>query len=113
MLIFAYYYEKTESAAVFARAAELFGLFSAPLRLQILVLLCTRERSVTELKGRLGVQGPNVSQHLSVLYKARVIARRRNGVHMNRLVDGPGLQSLCRAVCDQVEAQPSAISVPH
>jgi ArsR family transcriptional regulator len=104
--------EKTESAAVFARAAELFGLFSAPLRLQILVLLCGGERSVTELKHRLGVQGPNVSQHLGVLYKARVIARRRNGVQMMyRVVDGPGLQSLCQAVCDQVGALPSAMSV--
>ena len=45
----------SEADEVFERAAELFGLLSAPMRLRILSELCTSERNVSQLLDRLGV----------------------------------------------------------
>lgn len=64
---------------VFERAAELFGLLSAPIRVRIVCELLDGERNVGELTERLGVSQPNLSQHLSTLYRCGLLTRRRAG----------------------------------
>lgn len=91
-------------AVVFERAAELFGLMSAPIRLRIISELCQGERNVTQLIERMDATQPNMSQHLGMLYRAGILARRREGSQVYYRVRDPRAQALCRAVCTQVAA---------
>ena len=50
--------------------------FANPTRLRMLDLLARREYSVSDLQTELGITAPNVSQHLSILKGAGVVATR-------------------------------------
>lgn len=52
---------------------------SSPVRLKVLDLLRTRERSGKELVTLTGVSQPNLSIHLRFLWETGVLARRREG----------------------------------
>ncbi len=91
--------------AVFERAAELFRVMSAPMRLKIISCLRDGEQNVSYLLGKINTTQPNMSQHLNTLYKAGILGRRRDGVQiLYRIVD-ERVAALCRAVCTQVETE--------
>ena len=91
-----------QSEQVFERAAEVFRLMSAPMRLKIISALCQNEKNVGELLQAVATTQPNMSQHLNTLYKAGVVGRRRDGVQIYyRLIDDR-VATLCRAVCTQI-----------
>ena len=91
-----------QSEQVFERAAEVFRLMSAPMRLRIISALCQGEKNVGELLRDVATTQPNMSQHLNTLYKAGVVGRRRDGVQIYyRLIDDR-VATLCRAVCTQI-----------
>ncbi len=92
---------------VFLKAAELFGVLSAPMRLRIINCLRSGELSVTQLLGRVETTQPNMSQHLNTLYRAGILGKRRDGAQvMYRIVD-ERVQVLCQAICSQIaEEQP-------
>lgn len=91
-----------QSDQVLKRAADLFRLMSAPMRLKIISALCQSEKNVTELLACVATTQPNMSQHLNTLYKAGVVGRRRDGVQIYyRLIDDR-VATLCRAVCTQI-----------
>lgn len=69
----------SEQDRVFERAAELFGLLSAPVRLRIVQALLEGERHVGQLVEEVGTTQPNLSQHLTTLYRCGVLTRRRLG----------------------------------
>jgi len=85
-------------ADVFERAAEVFGLLSTPVRLQIVDALCRREMSVGELLLRIPVAQPNLSQHLGLLYRAGLLARRRDGPQIFYRIDARFAPMICAAV---------------
>jgi ArsR family transcriptional regulator len=91
-----------ESHHVFERAAELFGLLSSPLRLRIVSELCRGEQNVSGLLERIDTTQPNLSQHLSTLYRAGVLARRREGAQIHYRIANERVASLCRAVCTDI-----------
>lgn len=84
---------------VFELAAELFGMLAAPARLRILCLLLHGEKSVGEIVEKLGVGQSNISQHLSVLHRARIVGRRRAGAMVFYSIVSEPVMSLCAAVC--------------
>jgi ArsR family transcriptional regulator len=86
---------------VFDRAADLFGLLAAPTRLRIVCALMEGERNVTELLERVPVSQPNISQHLGMLYRAGVLARRRMGSQIYYRVDHDPVRRLCQALKDR------------
>lgn len=88
--------------AVFERAAELFGLLSTPIRLRIISQLCNCEKNVGQLLECIDVAQPNMSQHLNMLYRAGVVARRRSGAQIFYRIADPSALLVCRAVCTQV-----------
>jgi DNA-binding transcriptional ArsR family regulator len=45
---------------------------------------------------------PNLSQHLSTLYRGGVLAERRDGTQMYYRLQSERVATLCRAVCTQV-----------
>ena len=87
---------------VFERAAEVFRLMSAPMRLKIISALCQTEKNVGELLHDVPTTQPNMSQHLNTLYKAGVVGRRREGVQIYYHIADERVAALCRAVCTQI-----------
>jgi ArsR family transcriptional regulator len=90
-----------DSEQVFSMAAELFGLLSAPVRLKIVCALSEGEMNVSQLLERVPATQPNLSQHLSTLYRCGVLARRRVGAQVYYRVTGERVALLCEAVREQ------------
>lgn len=67
---------------VFASVAELFAVLSTPIRLKIIRAVCQNEKSVSQLLMEIETTQPNMSQHLSTLYRCGVLAKRREGTQM-------------------------------
>jgi ArsR family transcriptional regulator len=91
-----------ESDEVFELAAEVFRVMSAPMRLKIIACLCNGERNVSELLSEIETTQPNMSQHLSMLYRSGVLAKRREGVQIYYRIVNDRVVTLCRAVCTQI-----------
>ena len=94
-----------ESDAVFATAAELFGLLSTPIRLKIISALCHGEKNVSQLLAEIDTTQPNMSQHLSTLYRAGVLGRRRDATQIYYRIQNERAASVCRAVCTQIAVE--------
>jgi DNA-binding transcriptional ArsR family regulator len=90
---------------VFEKAAEMFRVMSAPMRLKIISCLCDGEQNVTYLLSKIATTQPNMSQHLNTLYKAGVLAKRRDGVQIHYRIANEQIVNLCKVVCMQVEAE--------
>ena len=69
--------QTTETSRV--RAAAIARAMSDPKRLCVLERLASGEHSVSDLSREAGCQVPNMSQHLSVLRSAGLVASRREG----------------------------------
>jgi ArsR family transcriptional regulator len=93
----------SKSDEVFESAAEVFRVMSAPMRLRIINCLCDGEKNVGELLQAIDTTQPNMSQHLNTLYKAGVLAKRREGVQIFYHIANQKVVNICRAVCMQVE----------
>ena len=94
-----------ESDTVFATAAELFGLLSTPIRLKIISSLCHGEKNVSQLLDDIDTTQPNMSQHLSTLYRAGVLGKRRDGTQIYYRIESERAATLCRAVCTQIAVE--------
>ncbi len=97
-----------ESEEVFEKAAEVFRVMSAPMRLRIISALCHGEKNVGELLAEINTTQPNMSQHLSTLYQAGVLGKRREGVQIYYRIVNESVVSLCRAVCVQIASESPA-----
>ncbi len=87
---------------VFSSAAELFRLLATPIRLKIISALCQHEKNVSQLLAEIDTTQPNMSQHLSTLYRAGVLARRRDATQIYYRIGDERAAGLCRAVCTQI-----------
>ena len=91
-----------EKGRVFELAAELFGVLATPMRLRILSALCDKEKSVSQLLQEIDPTQPNLSQHLKLLYRAGVLAKRKDGTQVIYRVQSEKAVMLCRTVCTQI-----------
>ena len=62
-----------------ATSDDVFRAVSDPTRRAILDLLAESDRSVGDIVSRFEMTQPAISQHLTVLTKARLVCRRRDG----------------------------------
>lgn len=92
---------KPSEDQVFVRAAELFGVLSAPTRLKIISAVGRGEQNVSELLAVIETTQPNMSQHLSTLYRSGVLAKRRNGSQTFYRLRSERVAMLCRAMFTQ------------
>jgi DNA-binding transcriptional ArsR family regulator len=92
-------------------AAHRFALLGDPSRLRILrALLDIGEVPVGELAGVTGLTRTNLSQHLSRLAVAGLVARRRDGTTIYyRIADG-SLGELCELVCNSLRERGRALA---
>jgi len=95
----------TESEEVFEKAADLFRVMSAPMRLRIISALCNGEKNVGELLAEIDTTQPNMSQHLNTLYQAGVLGKRREGVQIYYRIINERVVTLCRSVCVQIASE--------
>ena len=93
---------KQSEDQVFDSVAELFSVLSTPIRLKIISAVCQGEKNVSELLAQIDTTQPNMSQHLSTLYRSGVLAKRREGTQMYYRLQSERVATLCRAVCTQV-----------
>lgn len=89
---------------VFDMAAELFRIMSAPMRLKILNCLSDGEKNVSYLLSKIDTTQPNMSQHLTTLYQAGILGKRREGVQIHYRIVDERVAKLCRAVCSKIES---------
>lgn len=96
------------SDEAFEKAAQVFRVMSAPMRLRIISALCNGEKNVGELLAEIHTTQPNMSQHLGTLYQAGVLGKRREGVQIYYRIVNDKVVSLCRAVCAQMSSESPA-----
>lgn len=95
--------EQSESSTyVFQAAAELFSVLSTPVRLRILSVLCNGELSVSQMLDQIDSSQPNLSQHLNVLYRSGILAKRKEGTQVIYRVQSERALAICRSVCTQI-----------
>ncbi|MEN9844627.1 MAG: hypothetical protein RLZZ612_2456 [Pseudomonadota bacterium] len=94
--------QQVAKVRVFELAAELFGVLATPMRLRILSALCDQEKSVSQLLSEIDTTQPNLSQHLNVLYRTGVLAKRKEGTQVIYRVQSEQAVNLCRTVCTQI-----------
>ena len=83
------------SDAGYAAKAELFKALADEKRLRILAFLREREMCVCELTFAVGVSQSNVSHHVSILERAGLVSKRRDGkLTYYRAADSPALRDL-------------------
>lgn len=90
------------------RAAELFGVLATPVRLRIIGELCSSEKNVSHLLGAIDVSQPNMSRHLSVLYQAGIVTKRRSGANVIYALANESVVSICKVVCTQMVSDVAA-----
>jgi ArsR family transcriptional regulator len=95
----------TESEEVFEKAADIFRVMSAPMRLRIISALCNGEKNVGDLLAEIDTTQPNMSQHLNTLYRSGVLGKRREGVQIYYRIINDRVVTLCRAVCVQIASE--------
>ncbi|MEY4014818.1 MAG: hypothetical protein RLZZ290_1682 [Pseudomonadota bacterium] len=100
-------HDRDELAFIFDRAAQYFALLSEPARLRIIQAVCNEERSVQDVVALTELPQPNVSRHLSLLYRAGVLSRRREGTFVFYRISDPLLTDLCRSVCVRLAGERS------
>jgi len=87
--------DKNTEEKMFQMHAEVCKSMANPTRLKIMNLLRDGERSVEELKKRLGLPKANLSQHLSVLRQRRIVSTRRAGLNIYYKVANPKMIKAC------------------
>jgi ArsR family transcriptional regulator len=100
------------SALSLEQAAELFGVLSTPVRLQIIRILCQGEQNVTHLLAQIEASQPNMSRHLQLLYQAGLLVRRRSGHQIFYRLSDAGLAMVCPLVCSQFVQGAGVFEVP-
>ena len=86
--------------------ARRFGVLGDATRLRLLNLMhASGEASVSELVEATGSSQANVSKHLALLLRERMVARRREGSRAFYRIADPTLMKLCDEVCGAVRDQ--------
>jgi len=68
--------------SVYAEFARVFQAFARASRIELLELLFQGERGVDQLAEESGMSVANVSQHLQVLRRARLVESRKEGLRV-------------------------------
>lgn len=85
--------------------AARFKVLAEPMRLRILNALRDGEKSVTELVAELGTGQANVSKHLGLLHRHRMVARRKEGLNVYYRIADPAIPELCELMCSSLESE--------
>ena len=82
--------------------AAYFQVLAEPTRLQILNLLRSGERNVSELAQLCGFTAANISRHLAVLMQQGLVAREGRGTSVYYRIADESVYALCDLVCGNI-----------
>ena len=85
--------------------ADFFKVLSEASRLQIVCVLKSGPKNVTEIIEATGLGQANVSKHLKMLAQAGVVSRQPQGVSVYYQISNPIVFKLCELVCDALSIQ--------
>ena len=87
--------DKKLEEKIFQMHAEVCKSMANPTRLRIMNLLREGEKSVEELRERLGLPKANLSQHLGILRHRRIVSTRRDGLNIYYKMANPKMIRAC------------------
>jgi DNA-binding transcriptional ArsR family regulator len=94
-----------EMDRVFEKVSGYFSLLAEPTRLKILHALCDGEKPVGTVVETVGSSQTNVSRHLTAMYRAGVLSRRKEANLVFYAIEDESVIELCRTVCVQVASR--------
>ncbi|MGO4155623.1 ArsR/SmtB family transcription factor [Cupriavidus sp. YAF13] len=94
-----------EMDRVFEKVSGYFSLLAEPTRLKILHALCDGEKPVGTVVDTVGSSQTNVSRHLTAMYRAGVLSRRKEANLVFYAIEDESVIELCRTVCVQVASR--------
>lgn len=92
-------FAKSQRALLFEEVADYFSLLSEPTRLKILHAVCEGERTVGEIVAHVESTQANVSRQINMLYRAKILSRRKEGTQVFYRVADQKTIELCQSVC--------------
>lgn len=96
---------KADLDPVFTAVARYFGLLAEPTRLKILHSICDTERQVSAIVGDTGASQTNVSRHLSLMFNAGIVERRREGQAVFYRMADQEFVGICRRMCERIASR--------
>jgi len=97
-----------KATEIFERQARICKAFAHPARLEILDLLGQGERGGSELQEALGISKTRMSQHVSILKSAGVLATRREGKQLYCSLAMPEVKQACQLIRKVLQGQIAA-----
>jgi DNA-binding transcriptional ArsR family regulator len=95
---------KEQMQELFEEVANYFSLLCEPTRLKIIHAVCNGERSVGEIVTQVESTQANVSRQINMLYRAKILARRKDGTQVYYRIDDLKTLEMCKTVCGQIAA---------
>ena len=83
---------------IFERQARICKAFAHPGRLQILDLLGSGEKGISDMQSALGISKTGMSQHIAILKSVGVITTRRNGKQIYCSLAMPEVKQACQLI---------------
>ncbi len=80
---------------IYELQAEISKTLAHPIRLAILHTLRDGERTVNNLTEKLGASQSNISQHLALMRKARIVQTRKAGATVYYSLSNPKISQAC------------------
>ncbi len=97
--------DQKQMQEVFENVSGYFSLFAEPMRLRILYALCNGEQTVAQIVAQSASTQANVSRHLNLLYRAKVLTRRKDGTHVHYRILNHGALAICKTVCREIASE--------
>ena len=91
-----------EMEVVFSLVADYFTVLSEPSRLRVMYAICNGEKTVSETVAVSGLSQANVSRHLTVLYRAGILLRRKEGTSVYYAIADHATIDMCQTVCTKI-----------
>ena len=90
---------------VLAVVARYFAVLAEPTRLKILHAICEDEQSVSAIVAATGATQTNVSRHLSLMFNAGIVERRREGQAVFYRMADQEFVGICRRMCERIASR--------
>lgn len=104
---------KEKEKELFEEVANHFFLLSEPTRLKILNSLCKGEKSVGEIVINVATTQANVSRQIGLLYRGKILAKRKDGTQVFYRIDDQRAFALCQSVCSEISDRMGVVIAAH
>jgi DNA-binding transcriptional ArsR family regulator len=93
------------TATALAQVADYFKVLSELSRLQVLCVLKSGSKNVSEIMEATGLGQANVSKHLKILAQVGIVTRQPKGISVYYAIADPLIFDLCELVCQSLETR--------